>query len=92
MSNQTCIWVFVGEKSNSPGGVFSDFKLAEEWIRQHSLSGMLSAYPLDEGVFNWAVRTGRVKQNFADKASPGTIGSFCSHLDHYHYENGRLAV
>jgi hypothetical protein len=89
MGDTDYIWVFVGEQSSACGGVFSDLAIAENWILQHSLSGLLSQYPLNEGVFDWAVRTARVKQKFADNAPPQIIGSFCSYLHHYHYKDGK---
>lgn len=85
------VWVFAGRPSGGVGGVFSDLESAERWIEGHSLSGLLSEYPLDEGVFDWVSRTGRIEPAFAEAAPTGVIGSFRSHLNHHHYEGGKRA-
>ncbi len=88
MSDTDHVWVFVGDQARNTSGVFTSLELAENWISRHSLTGLLTHYPLNEGVFDWVVRTTRVKESFARGASAGIIGSFCSHLDHFHYQNG----
>ena len=84
------VWIFIEEHGGAPGGVFSSRQLAEQWIRANRLSGTLSAYPLDEGCFDWALRnelvTGTAKTRGND---PVFIGSFTSaSQEHYHYEHG----
>ena len=49
------VWVFCGNKSTLPSGVFRDFASAESWIETHSLSGVLTEYPLGAGVYDWAI-------------------------------------
>ncbi len=46
------LWVFVSASQGFrfPGGVFSTRERAEEWIREHRLSGTLTLYPVDVGV------------------------------------------
>jgi len=51
------IWVFNGSRQ-FPGGLFTTIERAETWIRKHRLTGVLTAYPVDEGCFDWAVRCG----------------------------------
>lgn len=34
---------------------FSSVSKAEEWIKKHKLSGVLTAYPLNDGVYDWAI-------------------------------------
>lgn len=85
-SNPTFIWVFTGQGGQFPSGVFSSKHNAEQWIKQNSLSGLLAAYPLDIGVFDWA-RT----QGYETKRTELTatfIGSYASRLKHYHYFEG----
>lgn len=93
MSVTAFVWVFNGER-RFPGGVFSTLEAAESWIRLHRLSGIVTAYPLDEGCWDWALRTGRhslsearLRQKQADAA---WIGGFSTaYQEHYHYEDGR---
>ncbi len=81
-------WVFKSEGTHGVGAIFLDLTKAEDWISKHSLSGILLCYPVDEGVFDWALREGRIKKKFAASASKHIIGAFCSGLHHYHYDNG----
>lgn len=87
------VWVFNGKGGPCPGGVFTSRELAEEWIRARRLTGMLTAYPLDEGCFDWALRmeliTGRARGRGDD---PAFVGSFSSAAqEHFHYEEGERA-
>lgn len=49
------IWFFHGEGGRFSSGVFTSIEKAEIWIDQHKLSGVLTAYPIDEGVYDWAI-------------------------------------
>jgi len=83
------VWVFVGEGGRLPSGVFSSREHAEVWILQHRLSGMLTAYPIDQGAYDWAVESGVFKPNTEEKRTPKFIGQFSSaSLEHYHYDDG----
>ncbi|HEX6807352.1 MAG TPA: transposase [Gemmatimonadaceae bacterium] len=42
-------------------GVFSSRAIAEEWIAINSLSGVLTAYPLDKGIYDWVLENRRLK-------------------------------
>jgi hypothetical protein len=87
MLPQSPVWVFNGLGGRFPGGVFARLSLAEEWIARHALTGVLTAYPLDRGVHEWAVEQGifRVDKQLDSHA----IGRFTSaSQEHYHYEDG----
>lgn len=53
MINQ--IWIFHGAKSTFSSGVFTDKEIAENWIKKHKLAGVLTLYPVNEGVYDWAI-------------------------------------
>ena len=81
------IWVFNADGARFPGAVFAQRPAAEQWIKQYRLTGTLTLYPLNEGAYDWALRTG----NFTPKkeATPSFVGSFTSaSQEHYHYTNG----
>ena len=83
------VWVFNGARSQFPAGVFSERALAEAWIKQYKLTGVLTAYPLDKGVYDEAVDNSWFKPQREDQRSPEFIGRFSSaSQEHYHYENG----
>ena len=84
------VWIFNGTGAQFPAGAFTSRGLAEEWIRTRRLSGVLTAYPLDEGVFDWARRqnlvTGRARERGND---PAFVGAFSTATqEHYHYKDG----
>ncbi len=84
------VWVFCSSKVRFPGGVFSTLELAETWIKENHLSGLLTAHPVDEGCFDWAMRmnliTGRARDR---KDDPNFVGSFTTaSQEHFHYDSG----
>jgi hypothetical protein len=86
------VWVFNGERSAFPSGVFSTREAAEAWIARHHLSGTLTRYPLDLGVYDWAVGLGHLRPVRDDQTTPEFIARFSSaSQEHDHYEHGRAA-
>jgi len=87
------IWVFNGANSNFPGGVFSKKEVAEIWIANHKLSGVLTKYPIDEGVYDWALANGTFKIKKEEQTKPEFIQRFSSaSLEHEHYEDGKCCT
>lgn len=93
MKPENNIWIFIGEGGRFPSSAFIELQAAEEWISTHNLSGMLSAMPVNQGLFEWAVEnnalnmkpeTLEVKRNDPNFIATCTTAS----LEHYHYENG----
>jgi hypothetical protein len=83
------VWVFDGARSQFPSGVFRQRATAEEWISRQKLTGTLTLYPLDVGVYEWAVERGYFKPRREDQRAPEFIERFSSaSQEHYHYENG----
>jgi len=87
------IWVFHAAEARFVGGVFDDLEIAKAWILQNRLTGVLTAYPLNEGCFEWAVRTECVSMK-AEKLEekrkdPSFIGGFTTAAqEHFHFEDG----
>jgi hypothetical protein len=78
-------------KNPFPSGVFIQRSVAEAWIGQYKLTGTLTAYPLDIGVYQWAVERGYFKPKKAGDTTAAFIENFSSaSQEHYHYENGKL--
>jgi hypothetical protein len=85
------VWIFSGGNSRFGSGVFSNRENAEKWIAKYQLSGVLTLYPVDEGVYDWAIRN----KFFAPKKESETAAEFIQKFssasqEHYHYENGQL--
>jgi hypothetical protein len=84
------LWVFNGARGTFPGGIFTDLDRAEHWIEEHRLTGTLTAYPVDVGVFEWAIAEGLFRPRKPHETSPEFIGRFTSaSMEHHHYEDGR---
>ena len=93
MRPDPCVWVFLDGVSQAPGGLFTTREKGEVWIRQHKLSGSLSAFPIVEGCFDWADRVGAVNMKpeklALKRGDPFFIGSFTTvSQEHYHYKEG----
>jgi hypothetical protein len=87
--NISLVWVFNGDKHRFPSGVFTDQTLAEEWIKRNKLTGTLTAYPINQGVYDWAVESGFFTPKRDDQRTASFIGNFSSASQpHKHYENG----
>ena len=85
------VWVFNGSAGRAafPGGVFRTQAAAEAWIAKHRLSGTLSWYPLDVGMYDLAVDKGWFQPKTPAHASARFIGGFSSEVPpHFHYEDG----
>ncbi len=83
------IWVFHAEEGKFTSGVFSTKLKADQWILKHRLSGILTKYPIDMGVYDWALETGIFKPKKEYQTEAKFVGRFTSaSQEHYHYENG----
>lgn len=88
MRDEEVVWVFNGGGS-FPSGVFTSIEVAEAWIGANRLTGALTAYPLNTGIYDWAVTRGYFTPKRENQRSPGFIGRFSSGaLEHHHYEDG----
>lgn len=82
------VWVFNGDGS-FPSAVFSELEIAEEWIRRNAVSGTLTQYPLNIGIYEWTIANGFIKPKREAQTIPSFIAGFSSaYQEHYHYENG----
>ena len=87
------VWIFVGAQAAFPGGVFCELEAAEAWILKHQLSGTLSRYPVDDGVYDYSLRRGWFAPRTDQQRSSNFIERFSSaSLEHYHYERGMRDV
>ena len=89
MVNSQSIWVFYGANGRFASGVFTSRDAAEQWIRKYKLTGVLTKYPLDEGVFDWAIKVG----HFNVKKESQNLASFIQNFtsasqDHIRFQNG----
>ena len=87
MSNY--IYVFQGSGARLCTAVFSSMDKAEAWIKKYGLSGLLTKYPLNEGVYDWAIENHYFTPKNEQQKTPVFIQKFSSaSLEHFHYESG----
>jgi hypothetical protein len=84
------VWVFNGVQSPFPSAVFSSKGIAEAaWINKHHLTGTLTQYPLDTGMYDHAILEDRFMPSKPEHESATFIGRFTGGgIDHFHYEDG----
>lgn len=71
------------------GAVFSEIAIAEKWILKHKLTGLLTEYPVDNGVYDWAIEKHLLTVKKDKESSPEFIGGFSTaSQQHFHYEDG----
>lgn len=86
------VWVFCGANSRLPSGVFKELATAEGWIEKNQLTGILTRYPLDTGLYDYASAKGwfKPRRPYPSHTSPEFKARFtCAYLPHHHYENGK---
>ena len=84
------IWVFNGANGQFPSGVFSSQEQAEVWIAKYRLTGVLTQYPIDVGVYDWAIQSGFFKPKEEREKTSQFIQRFSSaSQEHFHYEDGQ---
>jgi hypothetical protein len=84
------LFLFHTTRSTFCGGVFSEREIAEKWIAKYSLSGVLTKYPVDVGVYDWAIENGKFTPKKEGQFMPDFIGGFSTAgQEHYHYADGK---
>jgi hypothetical protein len=90
-NSEAGVWVFSGPEAGFPSAVFSTRENADAWIEHHRLSGTLTQYPLDGGVYEWAIDRGLFRPKRPAQSSPAFVGTFtCAGMEHHHYEDGHV--
>lgn len=85
------VWVFVGDTARQPSAVFTTLENAQAWIERRKLSGVVTEYPLDVPVIEWAVAEGFYSPRPGDENDRWKIQTFTSAAQrHYHHVEGRL--
>ena len=84
------VWVFHAEGAQFASAVFSTRARAEEWIANHELTGILTAYPVDVSAYDYALAKGSFRPSRPHHGTPEHVGRFANaEIDHVHYRDGR---
>jgi len=82
-------WIFHGEKGRFASGVFTSISQAEDWIEKHKLTGVLTEYPFNVGVYDWSIENGMFEAKKEVQRTSEFIQTFTSAgQEHFHYEHG----
>ena len=87
------VWIFKGPKRFPafPSAVFLSLALGEEWVSKNAASGTFTRYPVNTGVYQWAIDNNLFKAKKEEHRQPNFIENFTTaYQEHYHYENGQL--
>lgn len=85
------VWAFHGQGGRFSSGIFMDKREAIAWIAQHKLTGVLTQYPLNQGVYDWAIENTLFEVTKAHESRAEFIQQFtCAGQQHYHFEHGVL--
>ncbi len=83
------VWVFHGEGARFGSAIFALVETAEAWISENKCSGMLTEYPLNVSVFDWAVESGFFALEKIENKPMSFVQNFTSaSQQHFHYING----
>lgn len=75
---RTSVFLFQAENATYTSAVFSAYKLAQTWVYENALSGVIMEYPLDISSYDWSVAKNYFKVKSPIDKSPVFIGSFVS--------------
>ena len=79
----------MSEGARMPSGLFSTQIGAEKWISDNRLTGVLTEFPVDIGVLDWAIRFAGFSPPPEKRSSPAYVGRFTSGaVVHFHFEGG----
>ena len=89
MKKMNMVYTFQGNQANFTSAIFSHYEFALEWIKKHKLSGILTEYPLDYPIYEWAIDNGYFKPKNDHHTNSSFIGHFTSvRQKHWHFVNG----
>ncbi len=86
------VYVFNGNNSSFASAIFTTKELAVDWITFNKLSGILSVYPLNISLHDWAIQQTFFTPKVEHQKQATFIQNFSTaSMEHYHFENGELA-
>ena len=84
------VWLFHGDEGRFSSAVFSTEKFAHDWIQTNKLSGVLTEYPLDQSVYDWAIENNKFEIRRDRHESAQFKQTFTSaYQQHFHYVDGQ---
>lgn len=90
MEAPSYLYLFNGAGGDFPAGVFHSKGEADAFVREYSLSGTLTRYPIGTLIYDYALEKGwfEIKREYQRESD--FIQQFSSaYLEHFHYERGK---
>lgn len=88
---KSSVFLFQADNATYTSAVFSSYKLAQTWVYENSLSGVIMEYPLDISSYDWSISKNYFKVKSAIDKSPIFIGSFVSAYQlQWHFKHGKF--
>ena len=85
------VFLFRAENAVFTSAVFSSFKLAQKWVYNNSLTGVVIEYPLNISTYDWSIKKGYFTIKTAIDRSPIFIGNFVSAYQiQWHFKDGKF--
>jgi hypothetical protein len=89
MSENNFVYIFNGSNSRYPSAVFKSEEKADAWIKNNGFSGILTKYPVDTSVYDWAITNGTFSPKKEQHVSREFKQNFtAASQEHFHYEDG----
>ena len=90
MASGETVYVFRGIRSQFAGAVFSSLDRARAWIRTHEVSGMVTAYDVDDPAFD-KQELDPAKMSLTPEERPSKYDPerFCDGSQHWHFYLGQ---
>jgi len=81
------VFNYINDYFGHPCAVFDQLNIAVCWICKNKVSGMLTRYPMNVSIYDWAIANHFFVPKRPDQFQPEFIGRFTSaYLEHYHFE------
>jgi hypothetical protein len=89
MTDNPNIWIFHGTGAPFAAGVFVSRADGLAWIARHRLTGILTEYPVGDGCYDVAVRTGHFTPTQDHRGTPAHVARFSpGWTGHVHVRDG----
>ena len=85
MNNSTKIYAFHGTGSRYANAVFSSVTVATQWITRHKLTGLLTAYYVDDPGYDRKKRAGNLPKFKQGNDESSIIQWYVDGGEHVHY-------
>lgn len=84
-------FVFVGEGSDFPLGIFTALENAKEYMEKYSLSGTVNQFPINIGIMIGGIEEDLFKVKNEYQKGPKFIERFSyASIEHFHFKNRKF--